>query len=256
MDSVQRDLQRIGFTKNEADVYLALLQLGSATAGEVAKAAQVKRTTTYDVLRDLMQKGLATGVQRQGDCVYMGEAPERLQSLLHLQYEDVKRRRKLADQLITKLQVFHNSGAHKPAIRYVESVQGLRAMQREYEDLNDDIIQIVGMDTLKQLYEPSDAPDHGEAIKEKGNRIRTIVVSSEPVCYPDTWDIEYVCVPPDVLEVKGEMTVCDDRLVLFSYTSGIIAIEICSKTIADTARATLEMAWRWAKEWERKQEIK
>lgn len=252
MDSVKRDLQRIGFTKNEADVYLALLQLGCAMAGDVAKAAQVKRTTTYDVLRDLMQKGLATGVQKQGECQYMVEAPERLQSLLYMQYQDVKRRRKLADQLMTRLQVFYNAGAHKPAIRYVESIQGLRTMQREYEELDEDILQIVGLDTLKQLYDPAEE-DHGREVSRRGRKIRMIVVSREPVCYPDTWNIEYVCVPPDVLEVKGEMTVCGDRLVLFSYTSGIIAIEVCSKTIADTARATLEMAWRWAKEWEHKQ---
>jgi hypothetical protein len=34
---------------------------------------------------------------------------------------------------------------------------------------------------------------------------------------------------------------------LFSYTQGIIAVEIQSKTIADTARTVLEMAWNDAK---------
>jgi len=253
MDQLKRDLQRIGFTQNEADVYLALLQLGRATAGKVAKTCSVKRTTTYSVLRDLMQKGLASGVQRQEECWYVAETPERLQSLLHLQYQEVKARRKLADQLINKLQVFHNVGAHKPSIRYVESVQGLRAMQREYEAMQEDILQIVGLDTLKQLYDPLRSPDHGEIITQADRTIRTIVVSAGAVEYPESWNIEFVVIPPDVLDVHGEMTVCGDRLLLMSYTSGMIAVEICSKTIADTARATLEMSWQWAKEWERKQ---
>ncbi|MBT4857528.1 TrmB family transcriptional regulator [Candidatus Uhrbacteria bacterium] len=253
MDNIKRDLEKIGFSKNEADVYLALLQLGSGTAGQVAKMTSVKRTTTYNVLRDLMAKGLATGVMRQEECVYIVEAPERLSSLLHLQYQEVKQRRRLADQLIMRLQVFHNVGAHKPVIRYIESVNGLRSMQREYENLEEDVLQIVGMDTLRQLYDPVDQPEHGETISRSGRRIRTIVVSAKPVSYPDEWNIEVVRIPPDLLDVKGEMTVCGDRLLLFSYTSGMIAVEICSKTIADTARATLEMSWRWAKEWEGKQ---
>ena len=183
----------------------------------------------------------------------MAETPERLQSLLHLQYEEVKARRRLADQLITKLQVFHNAGAHKPAIRYVESVQGLRAMQREYEAMDGDILQIVGLDTLKQLYDPAQAPEHGQTIAQANRSIRTIVVSAQEVSYPTDWNIEFIVISPDVLDVKGEMTVCGDRLLLMSYTSGMIAVEICSKTIADTARATLEMSWQWAKEWEKKQ---
>ncbi|MEK7458957.1 MAG: hypothetical protein AAB663_00970, partial [Patescibacteria group bacterium] len=50
-------------------------------------------------------------------------------------------------------------------------------------------------------------------------------------------------VSPSVLHVEGEVTVWHDRVVLFSYTNGIIAIEISSKTIADTVRGILELAW-------------
>ena len=35
------------------------------------------------------------------------------------------------------------------------------------------------------------------------------------------------------MSVQGEMTVCADRLVLFSYASALIAVEIKSQAIAE-----------------------
>ena len=54
------NLEKIGFTANEAKVYLALLELGEAQAGLISKRSQVNRTNTYDCLERLADKGLVT----------------------------------------------------------------------------------------------------------------------------------------------------------------------------------------------------
>ena len=46
-----------GLTNAEARVYLALLELGSTTAGPVIKKAGLHRGTTYQVLQRLLEKG-------------------------------------------------------------------------------------------------------------------------------------------------------------------------------------------------------
>ncbi|WP_416838819.1 TrmB family transcriptional regulator [Haloferax sp. DFSO52] len=57
-DTVRETLQDAGFTQYEADVYLALVKLGTATAIEVAEASDVPKSRVYDVLRDLESEGL------------------------------------------------------------------------------------------------------------------------------------------------------------------------------------------------------
>ena len=47
----------MGFSKKEADVYLAILSLGKGTASKIAREAQVMRTTVYEVLSSLFNKG-------------------------------------------------------------------------------------------------------------------------------------------------------------------------------------------------------
>ena len=51
-------LAQFGLQYKEDDVYLALLELGNASVGEIAVKANIKRTTVYDVLANLERKNL------------------------------------------------------------------------------------------------------------------------------------------------------------------------------------------------------
>ena len=148
-----------------------------------------------------------------------------------------------ASYLEHRLKAFHNSKAEKPKIRYFEGIDGLRKMQKEYEMLDGDIIQIVGYDTFLMLHDPLVTIGHQTEILKKKKRVKSILITDKKVSIPES-NVEFRTISPSIFDVQGEMAVCGDRLALFSYTSGIIAIEIRSKAIADTARATLELAWR------------
>lgn len=55
-----QELSEIGFDKAESEIYLSLLKSGPVSAGKIAKATQINRTTVYDVLERLIKKGLIT----------------------------------------------------------------------------------------------------------------------------------------------------------------------------------------------------
>ena len=55
----------LGFNSHEAKCYLALLERGTLTVGEVSKLAGIPRTNAYDSLEKLMSKGMC--VERPGD---------------------------------------------------------------------------------------------------------------------------------------------------------------------------------------------
>lgn len=56
-DEIRATLERGGLTQYEADVYLALLELGGGTATQIAEAADVPQARIYDVLRGLEGEG-------------------------------------------------------------------------------------------------------------------------------------------------------------------------------------------------------
>ncbi len=57
-EAVRQDLEQFGLNGYEARVLLALLRLGSASAADLARVAQVPRTSVYPVLQELAGRGL------------------------------------------------------------------------------------------------------------------------------------------------------------------------------------------------------
>ena len=75
-------LQDIGLSVTESKVYLALLELGNALAGEITKKSQINRTNVYDALERLIEKGLVTYVISANRKVFEPVNPERLKEIL------------------------------------------------------------------------------------------------------------------------------------------------------------------------------
>lgn len=82
-------MEEIGLTSTETKVYLALLELGSALAGEITKKSEVNRTNVYDALERLIEKGLVTYVISANRKVFEPVKPERLLEILREKQEKI-----------------------------------------------------------------------------------------------------------------------------------------------------------------------
>ncbi len=239
-----RDIIRLGFSDKEATVYVALLRLGSATTQDIADEAQMNRATTHDTLEHLSRSGLVTPYAENGQRRFSAEPPERLLNVLYLQRREVDLREDLAERLLPQLVAINTTNVTKPKIRYIEGIDGLRNMQREYETYDGELIQLFGYDAFRGIEDRKMTTEHQEMLTHGGKLlVRSIAVTDENITFPKHPSIEYRRISPSVIAVSGEVTVIKDRVVLLSYTNGIIAIEITSQTLADTMRGILELAW-------------
>ncbi|HIH73766.1 MAG TPA: TrmB family transcriptional regulator [Methanosarcina sp.] len=54
---IVKNLQRLGFTENEAKIYAVLVCLDQAKASEISRASGVPRAKIYGILRSMEKKG-------------------------------------------------------------------------------------------------------------------------------------------------------------------------------------------------------
>lgn len=249
MDDLIIQLGKLGFQEKDAKIYLSLLQHGSATAQEIALMVALPRPTVHRKLLLLQARGIVQASGEDEDRMqFLCEAPDRLQTLIHREMRELEERRVLVDGMMDGLRALHRSQAQRPHVKYIDTLTGLRAVQKEFECLQDDILQLVGLDTFKILHHEPFAPEHQAELSAKKKNIRSILVTNEQVSFPPDLDIEYIVLPPEAMPVTGEMSVCGNRVLLFSYIGGLTAVEITSSPIAQTVRASLELAWQRAKE--------
>ncbi len=101
-------LKRIGLNQYESRTYLALLSLGSSTAGELSDLANVPRSRVYDVLASLERKGFAI-VQLGRPVKYIAVPPrdafEKIRKRYEKEFEEkIENISKLEREIIDKLE--------------------------------------------------------------------------------------------------------------------------------------------------------
>ncbi|OGI65348.1 hypothetical protein A2647_05305 [Candidatus Nomurabacteria bacterium RIFCSPHIGHO2_01_FULL_40_24b] len=89
-------LEQLGLNKNEAKIYLALLELTEAQAGKLSKKTQINRTTIYDSLERLIEKGLVSYTIQANKKVFHPTKPEKILENLRLQ-------EKIAQEILPEL---------------------------------------------------------------------------------------------------------------------------------------------------------
>ncbi len=247
MKEVTDLLQKIGFSKNESLIYATITTLGEASAGVIARQTGIKRGSVYSILTGLIEKGLCIQAEKEGVRIYRPEPPQTIRKIMDKRRQELARQEEISSKLIPILGSFQSRESSKPRVRYFESIEGLQTIQEENEVLEGDVIQIIGYDAFLALYPKYKARKHYKKVIEKPRRIRSIIVTERDLKGTE-FDCEDVAVlPPELTKINGEMSVCADRLMLFSYDKEIVAIEIRSKSIAETAFAALEIAWNEAK---------
>ena len=71
-------LGKLGFNQSEAKIYLALLDIGEAQAGQISKKTQINRTTVYDSIERLIGKGLVTFVIQANKKAFQAVSPDKI----------------------------------------------------------------------------------------------------------------------------------------------------------------------------------
>jgi sugar-specific transcriptional regulator TrmB len=115
----------LGLSQAESSVYLACLRLNSASVASIARAAGIRRTTTYTVLQRLAAGGyvareLKGKVQRYGP-----SHPEQLNSLL---FDRLQRFQTFLPELLTLFNL-------KGAAGNIRILEGVEASKQAYETL-------------------------------------------------------------------------------------------------------------------------
>lgn len=83
-------LKNAGMTEAEAAVYIALLELGSTTAGPLIRKTCMHRATVYDTLRKLMEKGFVSHVVKGKKKYFESADPKIILEFLRDREEELK----------------------------------------------------------------------------------------------------------------------------------------------------------------------
>ncbi len=229
-------LTHLGLTPKQADVYLALLQAGSASVAQLSKRADTKRPTTYLILEELRSKGLAT-ITPGKRIIYTAESPERLA-------EEERRRSDLLKAKIPELAALYNSKKEKPKIRYYEGTDAIITLYREiFNSLEIDMFgSIITIDPtiFKAIW-----PWLEKFVKSK-KRIRDLVphdTNSLEFAKKRNSEFHQIKIVSRETILPTDNIIYQNKLAIFSYKDTPLAVVIENGDVATTYKSLFNLVW-------------
>ena len=253
MSDLSQVLEKIGLSDKEARVYLASLHLGGASIQDIAEEAGINRTTTYVIMRSLIEKGLASSFNKGKKRNFTVESPEQLKSVLAVQEKIVLEKRKELESVLPSLAEIYHSSERRPQVRFLEGKEGIHAMQDEM--LRSDISETLSFSPLDEIY--GAFPDYKDNFVQK--RVRAKIFSK--IIYTTSkgrlvdGDEEALrerrYVPKEKFPFSSSVAIYGNTVQITNLKEPLGGVVIENKQIADSLRIIFNLAWEAAAQYNR-----
>ena len=120
-------LKEIGLTEYEARIYLALLELGKATSGEILNKAELRTGKIYEILNSLKNKGLVSEIIESGVKKFSPADPNRVHNYLEEKKQQIIKQEEDFEKILPDLLSKINSKKQKTFHPECRAIVGVTA---------------------------------------------------------------------------------------------------------------------------------
>lgn len=126
-------LKQLGLSDAEAKLYLTLLQTGPTSVRDLAQTVDIKRTTAYFYIDQLVEKGLIMKLVKGSKKLIAANEPENLQTLVEEELARAKAVEKTFPDILKTLNTTlpQMTDAGSAEVRYYKGVNGVKKIYEE-----------------------------------------------------------------------------------------------------------------------------
>lgn len=128
------ELSKIGLTKGEIKVYLALLKNGKLSKSPLANKADVSSSKVYEIAEKLVRKGLASFFVDNKVTYYTANNPKFLKEYIKNKEKELQEEKKIVEDLMPTLQNFRKSSEQEVTFELLRGWEGIENAMMEGVD--------------------------------------------------------------------------------------------------------------------------
>lgn len=215
--SLEQQLKEIGLEEKEAKVYLSALELGPSNIQDMTLKSGLKRSTVYEILKSLAEKGLVSETKKGKKRIFLASDPGSLK-------KSIAYKEKLLNEILPELNALNNIGFIKPKISFYEGREGIRQIYRDTLETKEkmtywfspiqSMIETIGEDFLNKYVEER---------TKKGIWVKSVYITSQKVLdykYLDPITFEKTLrkikfTPPEI-DIANTMAIYGNKVAIMS----------------------------------------
>lgn len=235
-------LEELNLSPNEARVYLALIETGLTSAGEIIKKTRFHRSVVYETLDKLMERKLITKLTKQHIAHFQALEPDRLLQNIH-------RQESIAKDLIADLKTLAKTdqseitvyeGAESYRRFWLESMERMPKGSTDYVagSIGKEWYEVIGDKALKRYF---------ELAQERDIRWKMIVFDRDD--YEETflanypgfhWQTRFIDRP---FSKDGNFNVFGTESVILHSATEPLIIEVRNRSLVKIFQNLFDILW-------------
>jgi HTH-type transcriptional regulator, sugar sensing transcriptional regulator len=246
--SLEKDLKSIGLEEKEAKVYLSALELGPTNIQNLTKKSEIKRSTVYEMIKNLKNQGLITEATKGKRRIFIASNPENLK-------RNIKTKEQLLSEILPELKSINNTGFAKPKIMFYEGKEGIREIYRDtLESKNKMTLWISPIQSMLETIGEDFLNKYVEERTKRGIWVKSAYITSQRVedykyLDPTTFEktLRKIKFTPKEIAIENTMCIYENKVAIMSSRKEGFGFVVESEDYAKTMKVFHELLWNISK---------
>ncbi len=231
---IKEGLEKIGFSSNESNVYLTLLQKGVSKAGDIATQSNLDRSSTYDALRRLVERGVISFVVKSNVKHFQITDPKDLVSF-------IKEKESIVQDILPDMNKLFGIPKEDSEITVYKGYKGLKST---FEDKLREKDTIRVFDSEGQFSERMDwyAQRFKKEVEKHQIPIKHMVRKGVKIKGSKTTSVKHVD-KKYTEKSQGVIDIYADKICIIIWSEPPEAVVIKNKRLAESFKDYFDMIW-------------
>ncbi len=232
------ELQKLGLSKGLATVYLDLIRHGQSQVHQITQRTKFHRTSIYDYLEKLMQKGLVNFHIEKNIKMFKATSPE---NLTHY-FEDLQNQAKKIIPSLLKQQIVEKDDV---IVEVYKGIEGLKFVLNDRISLKADMFALnIDEEIYTEILGEPYILNYLEKIKENNVKEKLITSHKATKLY-ETSFVDYRAVSEDFFDPTSTLIYADR--VAHVIWEPLTVILMKNKNLAEAHKKHFDHIWKKAK---------
>jgi len=231
-------IEKIGLTKKEAQLYLAVLEIGSNPVSKIATKAKINRVTAYDIIEKLAKRGLVTSFIKAKVKYYSALDPQ-------LVVNDFKKKVEDLEVALPVLKQMNSEVEKKAQVMSFEGLEGIKTIFKHMLSTSKEILMYANIKEIESVWSTF-MEDIERKRMEYEIPLKLIAIKDSRGLFMQEYDDEFQrktqLIDKDLYNFKSTIIQFDNYVATISFKSNVGVI-IEDEQIAATHKSLFLLHW-------------
>lgn len=249
---MQEILEKTGLSKNEAKVYLSLLDLGITSSKAIIERTGLHRQIVYDMLNSLIEKGIVSFVIQANIKYFKALEPRNFLEYFNVKKEKILKQEREFKEILPQLEMRKKRNTEKQETTVYSGNKGIKSLLDDMLSQKQEILTIGASELEAEAFQyhiQFNLPKFHK-IREKRKIMYKLLLSvkmKERVKKLNELEYTEARILPDEFTSNSSTNIYGDKVSIIMWSSQSFGILIKSKEIADTQRKHFNLLWKLGK---------